>query len=98
MNMATGVFTAPVNGRYFFSFDALSWATNTEHYVSLRVNGILTATSYTPIQWYNMPISSTLNLKTGDKVDMWLHSGTLDDNEKNYTQFSGILLEEDIVL
>ena len=98
MNLATGVFTAPVNGRYFFSFTALSWKTNTEHYLSFRVNGASFGTSYAPVERYNMPISATLNLKIGDKVDMWLSSGTLDDNGGHYTHFSGILLEEDLTL
>ena len=97
MNLATGVFTAPVNGRYFFSFTALSWATNT-HYLFFRVNGVIIGTSFAPVEMYNMPISATLDLKIGDKVDMWLSSGTLDDNYGHYTHFSGILLEEDLTL
>ena len=98
MNLATGIFTAPVKGRYFFSFTALSWATNIAHYLTIRVNGAKLGTLYAPNERYNMPISATLDLKIGDKVDMWLDSGTLDDNGGHYTFFSGILLEEDLNL
>ena len=98
MNLATGVFTATVNGRYFFSFTALSWATNTTHYVYFRVNGVIIGNSFAPVEMNNMPISATLDLKIGDKVDMWLSKGTLDDNVGHYTHFSGILLEEDLTL
>jgi hypothetical protein len=36
----------------------------------------------------------TLNLKAGDRVDMFLVSGSIYDNGNHYTQFSGILLLE----
>ena len=40
MNIATGVFTAIVNGRYHFSFIALSWSSGVYNSVYLRVNGV----------------------------------------------------------
>ena len=67
MNLGSGVFTAPTNGRYFFSFVARSNVAVT--YIQLCLNGDKFAESYTPLTNYNLPISATLNLKTGDRVD-----------------------------
>ena len=97
MNLATGVFTAPVNGRYQFSFVARSGAPGVAHYCNLRVNDAVIATSYAQSYGFNMPIVSTLNLKRGDRVDVLLQSGNiLDFVNDRWTHFSGFLLEEDI--
>jgi hypothetical protein len=99
MDLATGVFTAPVNGRYFFSFSAHSWTTTNEgNRIRLRVNGVIVGRSFSPEKQYNLPISATLDLKRGDRVDVFLYGGSLWDNNSFYTQFSGILLEEDLVI
>ena len=99
MSLATGVFTAPVNGRYQFSFTARSGSAELSNYCSLRVNDAVIATSYSQSHGYNLPIISTLNLKRGDRVDMLLASGSLlDFDDDHWTHFSGILLEEDINL
>ena len=97
MNAATGVFTAPVNGRYHFSFTARSWSSNT--FVRLRVNGAFVATSYAPpSRNYNLPLVATFQLTKGDRVDVHLGGGSIFDNGDHHTQFSGFLLEEDLVL
>ena len=104
MNLASGVFTAPVNGRYHFSFTAFSIIAGYNS-VSLRVNGVNMGISETYSQsnekysYSTSPIVATLNLKKGDTVDTYLNSGSLYDGSVNYwTQFSGILLDEDLVL
>ena len=98
MNLATGVFTAPVNGRYQFIYNALSGSSATvENDVWLRVNGARFGTSSAPAPNHvNMPISATLNLKIGDTVDMVLAYGALFDNIGHISFFSGFLLEEDL--
>ena len=96
MNIATGVFTAPVNGRYFFSFTAET-ASSGVSYVRLRVNGAIIATSFAPSINDNMPIVATLQLTKGDRVDVYLERGSIYDGYYA-TQFSGFLLEEDLVL
>ena len=95
--MATGVFTAPVNGRYQFNFVARANAVNAE--VELRVNGNYIAIGYVPLKDDTLAITATLALQKGDKIDTYLYGGSIfDGNGLYYTQFTGILLEEDLVL
>jgi len=98
MNAETGVFTTPVNGRYYFSFNALAWTSGTINYVLLRVNGAQTGMSWAPSKDYNLPMVATLNLKKGDTVDLYLGSGSIIDSSNHFTQFSGFLLDEDLAL
>lgn len=100
MNLATGVFTAPLRGRYHFTFTALSGtADETGNFVFVRVNGAHIGISYAYGAHNSIPIVATVNLEKGDTVDSFLHSGSiLDTSEHHRTQFSGILLEEDVDL
>ena len=98
MNLATGVFTAPVNGRYYFSFKALAWTSGVHNFVYLRVNGVGIGISWAPTNYYNLPLVATLNLKKGDAVDVYLYVGSTYDNGDHHTHFSGFLLEEDLAL
>ena len=98
MIAATGVFTAPVNGRYHFSFTARSGSSGVNNFVYIRVNGAWVATSLAPSNNDNMPIVATLQLTKGDRVDVFLYQGSIVDNGYHHTQFSGFLLEEDLVL
>ena len=94
MNITSGIFTAPTNGVYYFSFVSISYADGTNA-VILRKNGQNIATSLVPSINYNPSISATLQLNKTDQIDVYLYIGSiLDDNNFHYTQFSGILLEE----
>ena len=104
MNLQTGIFTVPVNGRYHFSFTACS-STNGQNYVLLRVNGGISFSdshigiSETRTVFNNLPIVATLNLKKEDTVGTYLGAGSIVDNTNyHWTQFSGILLDEDLAL
>ena len=94
MNLETGAFIAPTNGRYFFSFIAHSWGDGSV-LVYLRRSGLNVGSSFAPSKQYNLPISVTLNLKRGEQVDVVLN-GSLWDSSYYHTKFSGILLEEDL--
>ena len=96
MNLATGVFTVPTNGTYFFSFTARANVNDSR--VRLEVNGVDNAFSRGNMELYNMPLSATLKLKKGDRVDIFLQTGSLYDDGSRQTQFSGILLEEDLTV
>ena len=98
MNAGTGVFTAPVNGRYHFSFKGLSWSSGVATNVHLRVNGVNIGSSWAPLDRYNLPLVATLQLKTGDKIDMYLGYGSIYDSANHHTKFTGSLLEEDLLL
>ena len=98
MNAATGVFTAPVNGRYHFSFTALSYSSGVNNYVYLRVNGVNNAMTRAQTNIDNLPMVATLQLTKGNTVDVYLYAGSIYDSYNHYTQFSGFLLEEDLVL
>ena len=98
MNLATGVFTAPVNGRYHFSFTARAYSPDAYNNVYLRLNGVNIGLSFAPSYNYNLPLVGTFQLKRGDTVDVYLYQGSIGDSVQHHTQFSGFLLEEDLVL
>ena len=99
INIATGIFTAPVNGVYFFSFSGISLG-GPEFRALLALNGDLVGTAISESGFETMTLQSTLQLVAGDQVSI-LTSGTTDDNENTsvladdtnrYTHFNGFLL------
>jgi len=62
------------------------------------MNGNFIGESYAPSANYNLPLVATLNLKKGETIDTYLVGGSIFDGVGDFrTQFSGILLEEDLV-
>ena len=59
MNLKTSVFTVPTNGRYLFSFNAISnTATNSESFVRLRVNEVGIQIGFSQAFRISMPLAA----------------------------------------
>ena len=105
MNLATGVFTAPVQGRYHFSFHCHASKYDQDKaglIVQMWVNnGYSIGSGYAFNNFGLVSISGLASLNKGDQVYAWLYSGKIYDTGSDpgsYTTFSGMLLEEDISL
>lgn len=107
MNEATGIFTAPSAGRYFFSASGVarfpSSTSNVHLWINLMKNGVKVAyglgdEASTSGEHETFSLQSTLNLQARDEI--WLQISQLSPGVElhgnNYTYFNGFLIEEDI--
>ncbi len=107
MNSASGKFTAPVAGKYFFSLSGLTDIPASPNrlvlQISLYKNGGIIANSYTDAitnsaQRETFSLQSTLELKSGDQI--WLQITEISSGAyvwgNYYTHFNGFLLQENI--
>lgn len=105
MNLATGVFTAPRRGTYFFTFTALhndDSKASKVFAVYLQLNGanIGVARNYIePGSLEDIPASlqATLQLNVNDRITLYKSSGYLDESGQT-THFTGMLLDEELSL
>ena len=99
LDLKTGMFTAPVPGVYFFSFDGYS--NSYEGRVHLQKNGVTVGQSYDYDHNYysqQLHLTSILQLVAGDKIQVNLRSGQIyEDGNGHYTHFVGMLLNDDVI-
>ncbi len=98
MDLASGIFTAPKAGIYYFVFSCLKQPSTTYMSVFLRLNGVNIGRGHGSNlnSLLNVIIHSTLELDIGDQIYLSLPEGPLFDDISSYTQFSGFLLEENL--
>ena len=101
MNIGAGIFKAPKAGTYMFSFSCTKTHTTTDTWVELRMNGNVIGSTHGETTSNTAPLSSSLHaalkLKVGDEISLVLVRGELYDYNFK-THFTGILLEEDLVI
>ena len=98
----TGIFTVKTAGVYQFKYDALQLANSVNHYthIELRVDGVKAAEflSQSPPEkkdYEPIALSSTLPLKEGQQVGVFLAGGRLYAASPSYaTQFSGVVFPD----
>lgn len=92
---ATGEFTAPAAGKYFFAFSCLSSGADVPTRVDLEVNSAAVAQTYGDIDAQTLTVHATLQLSKDDKVRMFLVEGTIREDGVKFTNFVGWLIEEE---
>jgi len=108
MNLASGVFTAPKAGIYAFSFKGMGFETTSTYSgrggVLLQRNGADVAIGYsaikgaTPDTWATLSVHGTLKLNKGDTITIRHRDGMIVSSDSIHTQFTGSLLEEELVI
>jgi len=110
MNSARGVFTAPKAGIYAFSFKGMGYCSSKSFFagygsVVLQRNGANVARGYsefgcavTSSTHSTISVHGTLKLDVGDTVSIYHITGTIFSNVNIHTQFTGSLLEENLVI
>jgi hypothetical protein len=94
MNASTGVFTTPRSGKYFFTFSGINLGITVE--IQLQLNGATMGSGFSNQVYDTFSHQATLQLSKGDQIRLQLISGTLYDDNRRFTTFVGLLVEEDV--
>jgi len=106
MDLASGIFTAPVDGIYHFEFSGLkafSGVNATNLSVFLQVNGVNVGQAYAGENDYSagkdsISLSSSLRLRPNDRVNLYKSSGELISNNYAFpSHFVGWLVDEYLI-
>jgi len=101
LNIETGIFKAPKAGTYSFFFRFMQSNINASSYFQLELNGNSIGHNWggSPFgSYHSNAVQAILKLKVGDEITLNLKGGELYDDGNLHTYFSGILLEEDLVI
>ena len=101
MNAASGIFTAPKPGTYFFSFSGIG-SVNSVLTLQLYLNNNVIGSGLADTTSAALPTftpQSTLQLNAGDQISLKfsnMRNGYLHDHGNHFTHFTGWLLQEDL--
>jgi len=103
MNLASGIFTAPVAGIYHFEFAGVKGRNSDYLDVFLQVNGDNVGIAYTDDYSHTksalvISLTASLRLKINDRVNLFKRNfGVLEDNSLHHTHFTGWLVDEELI-
>ena len=89
MDIDSGVFTALADGIYHFTLSGIKDDSRKMVWIKLRLNEKMIGSAFGTKEWATYRLESILQLKKGDRVDLFLEKGTCFDDEEHWTHFIG---------